>query len=137
PETLTPEHLAVWMAHGLNRLSIGVQAYDAPTLRRIGRSHSIEEVYNSIRYVREAGLENFNIDLVTGLPDQGAEAATASVQAAIDGGIPHVSLYMFRDHAQALTAVRQMNAGHVQQRSREERTRSYNDAKATFEEAGY
>lgn len=137
PETLTREHLDVWMAHGLNRLSIGVQAYDASTLRRIGRSHSVDEVHASIRRVREAGLSNFNIDLVTGLPDQGADAAAASVQAAIEGDIPHISLYMFRDHAEALTAVRQTNAGHLHQRSREDRTRSYHEAKAMLEQAGY
>lgn len=137
PETLTREHLDVWMAAGLNRLSIGVQAFDAPTLRRIGRSHSVDEVHRSIRYVREAELENFNIDLVTGLPDQSADVAKESVQIAIDARIPHISLYMFRDHAEGLTAVRQMSSGHARQRSKEDRTNSYYDAKAILEAAGY
>jgi putative oxygen-independent coproporphyrinogen III oxidase len=137
PETLTPEHLAVWKACGLNRLSIGVQAYDSETLRRIGRSHSVDHVHQAIKYVREAGIENFNIDLITGLPQQGGEESAESVQQAIAAGIPHISLYMFRDHADDLSAVRRVKSGRISQRSKEERAQSYHHETRLLEEAGY
>lgn len=72
PETLLdrPERLDVLQASGVNRLSIGVQAFDDALLRIIGRRHSAGQAVTAYQLARRAGFRNINVDLIYGLPDQ-------------------------------------------------------------------
>lgn len=78
---------------GVNRLSIGVQSFDAGHLQRLGRIHGREEALRAAALAREAGFDNFNLDLMFGLPDQTREQALADVRTAIALGPTHLSFY--------------------------------------------
>jgi oxygen-independent coproporphyrinogen-3 oxidase len=78
---------------GVNRLSIGVQSFDAGHLQRLGRIHGREEALRAAVLAREAGFDNFNLDLMFGLPDQTREQALADVRTAIALGPTHLSFY--------------------------------------------
>jgi coproporphyrinogen III oxidase-like Fe-S oxidoreductase len=137
PETVTPEHLRVLVERGLNRVSTGAQSYDPAVLRKMGRAHGTDQIELATQHFRAAGLQNFNIDLITGYPDQSHEVSLASVLRAIETDVPHVSLYMFRDVSEDLVASRQSKAGDRLQTSKNERASTYYAAKAMFEAAGY
>lgn len=137
PETVTASHLDVWVARGLNRVSVGVQSFDDTVLRRMGRPHSAQVARECVELIRRAGIDNFNIDLIVGFPDQSPETVLDSVRRAIDLGVPHLSLYMFREFSSDLVAVRQVHTGRRAQVSREERASVYRLAKELLERAGY
>lgn len=70
PGTLTPDKLACLRRAGINRLSIGLQSADDKELRLLGRIHTYAEFLQTYRWAREAGFDNINIDLISGLPGQ-------------------------------------------------------------------
>ena len=78
---------------GVNRLSIGAQSFDDEALRRLGRIHSGSDIRRAVSEVRAAGFENFNLDLMHGLPGQTIATAEADVRAAVELGPTHISWY--------------------------------------------
>jgi putative oxygen-independent coproporphyrinogen III oxidase len=77
---------------GVNRISIGVQSFDERMLKALGRIHGADEARRAIEAAL-AAFDNVNIDLMYGLPEQGAEMARADITAAARAGVPHVSAY--------------------------------------------
>jgi oxygen-independent coproporphyrinogen-3 oxidase len=137
PETLTEQHLEALLDGGLNRISVGVQSFDDDILRRMGRAHDAGRAIEAIELIRGAGIDNHNIDLITGFPDQSDQTVLDSVARAVELGIPHLSLYMFREFSQALVAVKQVREGTRRQRSRAARALLYHRARAMLEASGY
>jgi oxygen-independent coproporphyrinogen-3 oxidase len=78
---------------GVNRLSIGIQSFHEPHLRRLGRIHGREEALHGAELAREAGFDNFNLDLMFGLPEQTADEALEDVRTAIRLNPTHISFY--------------------------------------------
>lgn len=80
-------------AAGINRVSLGVQSFQPRLLSAIGRIHDDREAYAAIDELARAGIANFNLDLMFGLPGQGTADAAADVAAAIAAQPPHLSVY--------------------------------------------
>ena len=78
---------------GVNRLSIGAQSFDDGALLQLGRIHNSDDIRRAVNEARSAGFDNFNIDLMHGLPGQTIAAAEADVRAAIELGPAHISWY--------------------------------------------
>ena len=93
PGTVSLDTLAAYHAAGINRLSLGIQSFSDPILRRIGRIHDAKQSLLSLSDAREAGFENISCDLMTGLPGQTLEDAMESLAILIASGIPHISHY--------------------------------------------
>jgi oxygen-independent coproporphyrinogen-3 oxidase len=93
PGTVEHDSFSAYRDAGINRVSLGVQSFDDQLLKAIGRIHGRGEVENAIGSLRSAGLENFNIDLMFGLPGQSLEVAIADVEAALAHGPQHLSHY--------------------------------------------
>lgn len=93
PGTLDLEKLRGYRAAGVNRISIGVQSFDAAELRWLGRTHGAGEVSSSIGLLRETGFDNFNLDLIFGLPGQTLQQWQENVRRAVELGPKHLSLY--------------------------------------------
>ncbi len=92
PGTFEREKFAGFRAAGVNRLSLGIQSFDAAHLRALGRIHDAEEA----RRAAEAALSifgNVNFDLMYALPRQTLAEARADVEEAIAYGPPHLSFY--------------------------------------------
>ncbi|SDH47223.1 coproporphyrinogen III oxidase, anaerobic [Alteribacillus persepolensis] len=81
---------------GVNRLSIGVQAFQNSLLSKIGRTHSAEEAQETIALAKKAGFENISIDLMFGLPGQTMEMWEETIQTMLALDIPHVSAYSLK-----------------------------------------
>ncbi|MDR7072807.1 radical SAM family heme chaperone HemW [Fictibacillus barbaricus] len=93
PEQTTEEKIAVLKDNNVNRLSIGVQTFEAELLKKLGRSHTREDVYRTIREAKKAGIHNMSIDLMFGLPGQTMEMFKRSVDEALFLDVPHISSY--------------------------------------------
>ncbi len=94
PGTLTPALIETLLRCGVNRVSLGVQSFVDREAQSVGRLHKRSTVLEEIGLLREAGLDNINIDLIAGLPHQTAESWAFSVLETIATGVPHVSVYM-------------------------------------------
>jgi oxygen-independent coproporphyrinogen-3 oxidase len=73
---------------------MGVQSFNARELARTGRKHTAEVVESEIVILRAAGIGNFNIDLIAGLPGQTLESWNRSLEWVVNLEAPHVSIYM-------------------------------------------
>ena len=93
PGTITAEWLAAIRAHGVNRISLGVQALDDDVLRSIGRRHGVRESLQAVEKVRTAGIGNLGIDLIAGLPGVDNVRWREWLQRAVDLKPEHVSVY--------------------------------------------
>jgi oxygen-independent coproporphyrinogen-3 oxidase len=78
---------------GVNRLSIGAQSFDDDALGRLGRIHSSDDIRRAVGEVKSAGFDNFNLDLMHGLPGQTLATAESDVRAAVELGPTHISWY--------------------------------------------
>ena len=93
PGDLDPDKIAVLKNSRVNRVSLGVQTFDNKMLKKIGRSHQEQDIYDNIRHLKQAGFDNISIDLIYALPGQTMEQVKENVAKAIDLDIPHMSLY--------------------------------------------
>jgi oxygen-independent coproporphyrinogen-3 oxidase len=78
---------------GVNRLSLGVQSFRRRHLIALGRIHDERAAHAAIEQAHAAGFDNFNIDLMYGLPGQDVEDAIADVRTACAHAPAHVSHY--------------------------------------------
>ena len=93
PEGADLDYLRGLRGLGIDRLSIGVQSFFADDLAFMNRSHTAEEAEAVVPLVREAGFDNFSLDLIFGLPEQPEEYWAANLQKAIRLEAPHLSTY--------------------------------------------
>jgi len=93
PGTLEAGRFDAFRAAGINRLSIGVQSFNPDHLKTLGRIHDADAAHRAIRAARRAGFDNFNIDLMHGLPGQTPGQAIEDIQTALDYKPPHLSWY--------------------------------------------
>ena len=93
PGTLEAGRFAEFRAAGINRLSIGIQSFADEQLARLGRIHDAAQARRAIDSARTAGFENFNLDLMHGLPEQSLAAALADLEPALSFEPPHLSWY--------------------------------------------
>ncbi len=70
PGTVTENKFGMYKASGINRVSIGLQSVHDAELKLLGRIHNFEDFLNTYQYARDAGIENINVDLMSGLPRQ-------------------------------------------------------------------
>jgi putative oxygen-independent coproporphyrinogen III oxidase len=78
---------------GINRVSLGVQSFQPRLLASIGRIHDDRDALAAIDELARAGIDNFNLDLMFGLPGQTAAEAAADLAIAVAASPAHLSLY--------------------------------------------
>ncbi len=94
PGSLQPQWVNEWVRLGVNRVSLGVQSFVEKELRQTGRRHSALTVVEDCDLLRQAGIGNFNLDLIAGLPFQTQESWEESLAWIERLQPPHVSVYM-------------------------------------------
>ncbi|MDT4289212.1 radical SAM family heme chaperone HemW [Methylomonas sp. MO1] len=93
PGTFESAKFHEFRALGINRLSIGIQSFQDRHLRTLGRVHSAAEAMAAVDIAGKAGFDNFNLDLMFGLPDQSESEALSDVEIAISLAPTHISFY--------------------------------------------
>jgi oxygen-independent coproporphyrinogen-3 oxidase len=93
PGTVEHGRFAGYAAAGVNRVSLGAQSFDAAALSALGRIHGPREIGAAVEELAAAGLDNFNLDLMYGLPHQSVAGALSDVDAALALAPAHLSHY--------------------------------------------
>lgn len=93
PGTVEQQYIRAYHEAGVNRLSIGVQSFQDDKLKALGRIHGSQEAQQAIETAKQAGFNNFNIDIMHGLPNQSVEDACYDIQTAIELKPTHLSWY--------------------------------------------
>lgn len=93
PGTFEQDKFSGFRQAGINRLSIGIQSFQKEKLKALGRIHDDEAALKAINIAKQAGFENFNIDLMHGLPNQSLEDALFDIKTALGFLPPHISWY--------------------------------------------
>ncbi|MCL0031129.1 radical SAM family heme chaperone HemW [Dehalococcoidia bacterium] len=93
PDDITPSRLDQWVSLGLNRLSLGVQSFDETILQSIDRRHTGEDALKAIECSKNSGVDNINIDLMFGLPNQELSDWVKTIKLALETNVSHFSIY--------------------------------------------
>ncbi|HTL89063.1 MAG TPA: radical SAM family heme chaperone HemW [Leptolyngbya sp.] len=93
PGTFDLTQIKGFQSAGINRVSLGVQSFQPEILQACGRTHTVEDIYTSIELIHQANIENFSLDLISGLPHQTLEIWRDSLARAIALSPTHLSTY--------------------------------------------
>ena len=88
PGSAEQQRFSGYRQAGVNRLSIGVQSFSDQQLHNLGRVHDAAEAHRAAQAARDAGFDNFNLDLMFGLPGQTESQAMDDLQQAIQRPCP-------------------------------------------------
>ena len=93
PGTIEHGRFAEYRAAGITRVSLGVQSFNDEHLKVLGRIHGSADVHRAVDELVAAGLDNFNLDLMYGLPQQSTAQALSDLESAIALQPAHLSHY--------------------------------------------
>lgn len=93
PGTIEHGRFAGYREAGVNRVSLGAQTFNEEQLRLLGRIHGAGDIARAVEELRQAGLDNFNLDLMYGLPAQSVAQALADLESALALQPAHISQY--------------------------------------------
>jgi oxygen-independent coproporphyrinogen-3 oxidase len=93
PGTFEAQRFSDYRDLGINRLSIGVQSFNDDSLHALGRIHDSKQAIKAIETAHKVGFDNFNIDIMFGLPLQTEKAANNDIATAISLEPSHISYY--------------------------------------------
>ncbi len=93
PGTIERGRFAEYAAVGVNRVSLGAQSFGARQLEVLGRIHNAADTARATEELHAAGLSNFNLDLMYGLPEQDVAGARSDLRQAVGLGPAHLSHY--------------------------------------------
>ena len=98
PEDVSPEYLNNLAKIGVNRLSLGGQSFRESLLRKLGRCHDASDLRKACDVIVNSPFQNWNIDLMFGIPGQSVLMFKKDVEAAISYNPNHISLYGLEIH---------------------------------------
>jgi putative oxygen-independent coproporphyrinogen III oxidase len=93
PGTFDLDQLTAYAAAGVNRVSMGVQAWQDELLQLCGRSHSVADIERSIEIIQQSCITNWSLDLISGLPQQTMAMWQESLVRSIEVNPSHISVY--------------------------------------------
>ena len=97
PDDITKEMLSEWHELGVNRLSVGIQSFNEDELKWMNRAHTSAQSFACLDMIREAGFEDFSVDLIYGSPLQTNDDLERNFSIIAEKNIPHISCYAFTE----------------------------------------
>jgi putative oxygen-independent coproporphyrinogen III oxidase len=136
PGTFDLAQLQAYAAAGVNRVSIGVQAWQDELLQLCGRSHRVVDIEKSIEIIQQSPVTNWSLDLISGLPQQTMAMWQDSLARSIAVHPTHISVYDLIVEAQTPFA-RQYKPDCSPLPSDETTAQMYREAQLALTMAGY
>lgn len=93
PDDLTETYVSMLRTLPFNRISMGIQTFDDPTLKLLNRRHNAAQAIRAVERCRRAGFRNISIDLIYGLPGETGERWKQDLQQAVGLDVEHISAY--------------------------------------------
>ncbi|OUX36726.1 MAG: hypothetical protein CBE26_04890 [Kiritimatiellaceae bacterium TMED266] len=136
PNSLDRDKLSVLRAGGANRLSMGIQTFQAEALTLLGRAHTADIAIEAYQLGREMGFEKINIDMIQSVPGLTPLQRSADVDQLLSLAPEHVSYYnLIYEPGTPLT--RDRDAGKLELLNDDEEATIYEDIALRLEQAGY
>lgn len=136
PGTLTPSKVEMFTPAGINRVSLGVQSFQASSLEFLGRIHSAEEAMDGYHLLRDHGIENINLDLIFGVPGATREMFITDIETMLDLRPEHTSCYNLM-YEEGTPLTRMLNQKLIRPADSEEELEQYHLVRDRYQEAGY
>lgn len=114
PDSLTLDKAELFVRNKVNRVSLGVQSTHDEMLKRIDRTHTFDDVKQSVEILNRVGLSNYSLDLIYGLPEQTIDELSDDIDEIVKLNPKHISLYsltiepnskFFRQNIQAASPI--------------------------------
>jgi oxygen-independent coproporphyrinogen-3 oxidase len=93
PSEITPEKLDVLRKGGVNRISLGVQTFNPKFMDALGRQHPVKKTFEAYQWIRQAGFDSVNLDLLFGAPGQSLQDWEDDLAQAVELAPDHLSTY--------------------------------------------
>jgi len=136
PCSLNEEKAQALADNGVNRVSLGAQSFIETELRVLGRRHDTRDIVRALTMVREAGINNVNIDLIYGIPEQSVARWRQSLAQAIELQPEHISAYCLT-FEQRTPFWRLLQEGKIKKKPDDEELEFFETARHMLEQAGY
>ena len=136
PGTLSQEKADLMRDAGVNRVSLGVQSFDARTLEFLGRIHSADEAEAGYHLLRASGFDNINLDLMYGIPGGSLDVVRSDLRRLTELKPDHAACYclIFEDG----TPLSDLRAkGFVKEVDDDTELEQYNLVRSELAAAGY
>ncbi len=98
PDDLSPEYLSAIKMQGVNRLSVGIQAFQDVHLKSMNRRHNVVQAERAIKDAADAGFRNISVDLIYGLPGLTPKQWQESLDKVARLPVQHLSAYHLTYH---------------------------------------
>ena len=92
PDVFTEEKLALLKEFGVNRICINPQTFSDETLQKIGRKHTVADIYKAFEMSEKYGF-SVNVDLIAGLADERKETFIKSVERAVETNADNITVH--------------------------------------------
>jgi len=136
PNEISKEKLQILKDGGVNRISFGAQTFDEGLLKKIGRTHSPNEIEEAIQTAKEVGIDNINLDLMYALPGQTMEQFVDSLDKAMELPIQHISAYSLIIEPKTVFYI-EMNRGKLKPAPEEDEAAMYDFLMNYLEKKGF
>lgn len=136
PDCLNEEKIEALRNKGLNRLSVGVQSFNDDQLRLSGRGHDAATARKAIELIKRMNFPCFNIDLISGFPEESDESWLCTLRTTLELEPSHVSVYPYRP-AEGTTMAGQIARGQYSTLDTGRMIASYEMAMELLIEASY
>ena len=136
PNEISKEKLQILKDGGVNRISFGAQTFDDGLLKKIGRTHSPNEIEEAIQTAKEVGIDNINLDLMYALPGQTMEQFVDSLDKAMELPIQHISAYSLIIEPKTVFYI-EMNRGKLKPAPEEDEAAMYDFLMKYLNEKGF
>ena len=94
PGTVTEECLKKYCLAGFNRISFGGQSFDEIALKKLGRTHSVKQIFEAVEMAKTAGFDNINLDLILGAEPLNHKSFVENIKKCKSLGVTHLSVYI-------------------------------------------
>jgi oxygen-independent coproporphyrinogen-3 oxidase len=136
PATLDLKSLQELKNAGINRISLGVQSFRDEELKILGRIHNAEAARKAADEIIKAGFDNFNLDLIYGIPGQSMKDWIYNLQMAVSCQPRHISTYLLQLDS-SVPLAKQINAGRYNALSEDQEAEMYYGALEYLTGEGY
>ncbi len=136
PDDLTPDYLNAIKSAGINRLSIGIQAFQDVHLKKMNRRHNAEQAEKVVRNAVKTGINNISVDLIYGLPDLAEKQWKESLDRVFNLPVQHLSAYHLTYH-EGTAFYTWLKKGTLKELSENESVNQFNILLDSAEKAGF
>jgi oxygen-independent coproporphyrinogen-3 oxidase len=136
PGTIDEEKLTTYLASGVNRLSMGLQACQNSLLNKLGRIHTFEDFEYSLNLARKLGFININADIIFGIPGQTFEEWQETISRVLAFDLTHISCYSLMIEEGTVFG-RMKDEGLIQEMDEDLDRLMYHYAISEFQKAGF